>query len=179
MKTPSYYADAAQQYIDQLRAMRETIPNFAIPASTREGQRLATVSSLPPEFVELVAVQMKLTAGLTPGATDADTVRELMNYAGAFDPLADEFEAMAYFLRHSIAAARARAGQATLMAYEVAKRLAKTPEYADLSETVADMTRTLGYRQRAAKAKATLRRKAEAAAAAAAAAAASKEGTEK
>ena len=84
-----------------------------------------------------------------------------MTFAGAYEPVADEFEAMAHFLRHSITAARHEAGTAALMAYEVAKRLAKKPANAGLADYVADMSEALGFRGRAAKAEATKKRKAQ------------------
>jgi hypothetical protein len=92
--------------------------------------------------------------------TDADAIRDLMTFAGAYEPVAAEFEAMAHFLRHSITAARNEAGTAALLAYEVAKRLAKKPENAGLADYVADMSEALGFRDRAAKGLATKKRKA-------------------
>ena len=71
-------------------------------------------------------------------------IRDLMAYAEAYGPLVDESEAMGQFLRHSVNAARNRAGSETLATYNHAKRLAKIPRYAGLAVYVADMRRALG-----------------------------------
>ena len=49
-------------------------------------------------------------------------------------------------LRHTRTTALAKAGSVALIAYEVAKRLAKRPEGADLRPHVADIKRLLGSR---------------------------------
>jgi hypothetical protein len=163
----AFHTEAAQARVDELRAMRETIPNFTIPLSSREGQRLATVASVPPEFVELAAMVVKNTDVLAGGWVEADGMRDLVSFAGAYDPVADELEAMGHFLRHSTTAARSKAGRAALLVYAVIKRMAKMPEHADLAPYVADMSRALGMRERFARARAAAaRRKAEAEAAA-------------
>jgi hypothetical protein len=156
--TSTTYTETAQQHVDNLRALRETLPNFKIPATTRAGRSLSAVAAIPPEFVELVAMAIKNHPALTQGSADADVIRDLSSYAAAYDPVADEFDATAHFLRHSIVAARNKAGKAALLVYEVAKRLAKVPENAGLAVCVADLTRVLGFRERAAKAKATKRK---------------------
>jgi hypothetical protein len=73
-----------------------------------------------------------------------DEVRDLMSYADAYGPLADEHEAMGQFLRSSINAARNMAASEALATYHSAKRLAKIPRYAGLAVYVADMRRALG-----------------------------------
>jgi len=160
------HTEAAQARVDELRAMRDTIPNFTIPASLREQRRLVTAASLPPEFVELAAMVVKNNTALAVGGLGADAMRDLASFANAYSPVADEFQAMGHFLRHSTTAARNKAGYAALVVYEVAKRLAKTPEHADLVPYVADMSRALGVRDRLVKAKAAAaKRKAEGSAA--------------
>jgi len=155
------YTTAAQQHVEQLRAMRATLPNFTLPETADARRRLAAVASLPPAFVEIVAMAIKNNPPLEQGSPGADLIRERMAYAAAFEAVADEFEAMGHFLRHSITAARNQAGTAALTGYELAKRLAKQPGHAGLVEYVADMTRALGLRERAAKSKATRKRKKE------------------
>jgi hypothetical protein len=157
------YTETAQQHVEQLHALRDTLPNLKIPVTTRAGQNLAAAAALPPEFVELVSMAVKNHPALAKAGLDADAIRDLSTFAGAYDPVADEFEATAHFLRHSITAARHKAGKAALLGYEVAKRLAEDPENAGLAEYVADMARALGFRERAAKAKANKRKAAAAA----------------
>jgi len=162
--TAASYSDTAQERITEIRAMREVIPKFTVPASAKERRRIAVAASVPPEFVELAAVALKNSTDLAAGKANAAEMRDLMTYAGAYDPVADELEALAHFLRHSTSMARNKAGRTALMLYSLAKRLAKSPENADLAPIVADMERALGFRERAAKAKATRRKAAGAAA---------------
>jgi len=150
---PSYLV-TAQERVDEIRAMREKIPNFVIPSFKGERQRLTTAASVPPQFVEQVAMTIKNSEKLVAaGAADADRIRDLMNFAEAYDSVADEFEAMAGFVRHSVTVAKNTAGSYALTTYALAQRLAKRPESADLAPHVDDMRRALGNRGRKAKAK--------------------------
>jgi hypothetical protein len=137
----------AQVRVDELRAMRQVIPNFIIPTSVDATRRLGSAASLPPEFVHTAALAMRNSQALArvDGVT-AFAIRDWMSFADAYDGVADEHEANAQFIRHSIAAARNRAGTEALMIYEVAKRLAKRPETAELAPYVADMRRALAPR---------------------------------
>ena len=82
------------------------------------------------------------------GATPAH-VREQIAYADAYDPVADELEALASFLRYSTTAARHAAGSEALTTYSLAQRLAKRAKYAHLKPYVEDMRRALGRYKRA------------------------------
>ena len=137
----------AQARVDELRAMRQVIPNFTIPTSLDANQRLNTVASLPPEFIQSAALAMHNSQALARvGGVNAFAIRDWMSFADAYDGVADEHEANAHFIRHSINAARNRAGAEALMIYELAKRLAKRAETAELAPYVADMRRALGDR---------------------------------
>lgn len=147
------YTTGAQALIQQMRDMRQQVPKFVIPASDSDGRKLANAANLPPVFVELTAVAVTNSAPLVRnGATDPVQTRDLMAYANAYEPFADELEALAKFVRHSIALAKGKAGNDALITYSLAKRLAKLPETADLKPHVEDMTRALGKRGRKAKA---------------------------
>ena len=148
--SPLSHSDAAQALVDQTRAMRQQIPNFVVPSSASETHRLVPPASVPPEFVELTAVAVKNSVGLVRGgALDPEQTRDLMTYAAAYNPVADELEALAQFIRHSTLTARNKAGSEALMTYAVAQRLAKRPENADLAPHVADMRRALGLKRKA------------------------------
>ena len=136
---------AAQERVQELRRMREVIPGFAVPASAHEARRLHSAASVPPEFVELTSVAKMHEASLVRGdsLTPAET-RDLMSYGEAYSPFADELEAFAQFVRHSIAAARNAAGSEALTTYALAQRLAKQPKTAGLTPFVRDMRRALG-----------------------------------
>ncbi|HEV7486261.1 MAG TPA: hypothetical protein VGQ65_11310 [Thermoanaerobaculia bacterium] len=150
------HTDGAQACVEDIRAMRQRIPNFVIPESKKAGQRLATVASIPKEFIELAAVAVKNSAMLVRGSgTDPAQIRDFMSFAEAYAPVADELEALAHFIRHSVALARNKAGSDALTTYALAQRLAKRAETAELAPLVNDMRGALGPRFRKAKAKQT------------------------
>ena len=138
------HAEVAQECVTAARAVRERIPNLVIPTSTRATVLLASAASVSPEFVELtnlaVANETTLVRG---GAPTPAEVRDLVGYAAAFNPVADEYEALAHFIRHSCTAALNKAGSEALTTYALAQRLAKRPETAHLAPYVADMRRAL------------------------------------
>jgi hypothetical protein len=130
-----------------VHALRERIPNLVIPTARDERRKLAPAASVPPEFVERIAVAVKNTPALGGiGRTDPEQTRDLMSYADAYEPLADELEALASFVRHSVTAARNKAGGDALATYTVARRLSRLPQHAGLAPHVEDMRRLLGRR---------------------------------
>ena len=143
--TPSVHAEAALERVQQLRKWREEIPHFAIPENSNAKRRLSPAASVPPEFVELtnmaVANENALVRG--DGPTPAQ-MRELVAYADAYEPVADELEALATFLRYSTTAARNVTGSEALTTYSLASRLSRRAKYAHLKPHVADMRRALG-----------------------------------
>jgi hypothetical protein len=146
------HIETAQACVETLRALRLTIPNFIVPTRKGDGRSLAAGASVPPELIELVLVTVRNCAALVHGgALDPAESRDLMSYAAAFAPVADEMEALTYFLRHSIASAKHKVGIDALTTYALAQRLAKRPETADLAPAVADMRRILASRRKSAK----------------------------
>jgi len=143
--TPLSHVDAAQQRIQELRRWQETIPHFVMPASPDATQRLSSAASVSAEFIELtnVAVANQPALVRSDGATPAE-VRDLVSYADAYSPLADELEAFAQFVRHSVKNARNIAGSEALTTYSLAQSLAKRRKTAFLATYVADMRRALG-----------------------------------
>ncbi len=143
--SPNPYTEGAQTLVQQIRKMRDVIPKFTIPERKRATSRLTAAASVPPEFVELTATAIANENALVRGDSPTPThMRDLVSYADAYDPLPDELEAFASFLRHSTAAARYEAGLAALNIYSLAQRLAKQVGYAGLVPYVADMRRALG-----------------------------------
>jgi len=160
--TENVYTESAAARLQQLRAMRDTIPNFVIPKDAKSIQRMSSAASVSPEFVHLGAVVAQKAEGLGIGGPKAERMRDRLAFADAFGPVADEFEAMGHFLRHSIKAAQNEAGSDALIVYNVAKRLAKRPEMSELLPHLADMSRALGARARQARGRAAAaKRKAE------------------
>ena len=146
---PNNYAEAAQLRVEELRKWREQIPRFAIPETADATQRLSQAASVSPEFIELTNVAVaNQTALVRADGTPPAEVRDLVAYADAYVPLADELEALAQFLRYSTTAARHLAGTEALTTYSLAQRLAKQRRYAHLKPHVADMRRALGKQRK-------------------------------
>lgn len=146
------HSDSAQARIEEIRAMRQKIPNLVIPTSRGAGRRLSVTASVPKPFVELTTVAVKNNPMLVrPAGQDLAQDRDLTSYADAYAPVADELEALAHFVRHSVATARSKVGSSALTTYAVARVLAKRPETADLLPHVDDMGKALGRRGRKSK----------------------------
>jgi hypothetical protein len=147
------HKDAAAAIIDEIRGLKDRIPHFVIPESKAARQRLARAASVPPEFIDLAAMATRNNEDLARGGNSVPDEEDLRSYAEAYSPLADELEAMALFVRHSVRVAKNQAGSNALMTYAMAQRLAKRPETASLAPHVQDMRRALAIPRRKAKAK--------------------------
>ncbi|HYI11933.1 MAG TPA: hypothetical protein VEK57_22955 [Thermoanaerobaculia bacterium] len=139
------HTEGAQARRRDLQQMWDLIPRKAIPLSPTDRIRLNSAASVPAQFVELTTVAVANEKSLVRGeGAPPDVIRDLMAYADAYDPFADELEAFALFVRHSVTAARHFAGTEALTTYSLAQRLAKQPATAHLAPRVADMRRALG-----------------------------------
>ena len=144
------HLDEAVALIDDIRAMKQRVPNFVVPQSRNAGRQLTAAASVPPPFVDLAALAIRNNEELTRGGNSGSAqMRDQMDFADAYDPVADELEALAHFIRHSVRVARNAAGSNALLTYAVAQRLAKRPETASLAPHVADMKSALGARRKA------------------------------
>jgi hypothetical protein len=146
---PNIHAETAQLRIEELRRWRELIPRFAIPETADATRRLSQAAAIPAVFIELTNVGVANHTALVraDGAPPAE-VRDLVAYADAYVPLADEMEAAAQFLRYSTTAARNLAATEALTTYSLAQRLSRQKRYAHLKPHVADMRRALGKQRR-------------------------------
>ena len=148
------HTDSAQARIEEIRAIVQKIPNLVIPTSKGAGQRLIATASVPKKFVELTAVAVRNNAPLVlPTGQDLAQDRDRTSYAEAYAAVADELEAQAHFVRHSVAVAKSKVGSSALTTYAMARVLAKRPETADLLPHVDDMSKALGRRGRKSKSK--------------------------
>ena len=139
---------AAKALIEKVRALRTEIPNFVIPTPGAETKRLASAARVTPQFVEQTAAAVENNPVLArAGSPEPDAVRDLVSYAEAYTPLADEMEALLKFLRHSIKAAQHNAGRYALTTYAITQRLAKDRGTADLKPFAAAMKRELHARK--------------------------------
>lgn len=147
--TPNVHILEAQLRIEEIRQMRQTIPNFVTPEGQGDHRRLNNAASVPPEFVELIAVSITNSSALVREETSPAEMRDYLVYANAYSPVVEELEALTQFLRFSVAAAKHKAGVAALTTYALAQRLAKRKETAHLAPHVAAMRRALGRGRKA------------------------------
>jgi len=139
------YVETAQARLQDLRLWREQIPRFVIPPTWDATRRLVGAASVPPAFIELTNVAVaNQNALVRQESISPAEIRDLVSYADAYSPVADELEALAQFVRHSVTTARNTAGSEALTTYSLAQRLAKKPRHAGLVPYVADMRRALG-----------------------------------
>jgi hypothetical protein len=142
---------AAQAIIAKVRALRDDIPDFTSAAFLGDGRLLTAAANVSSAFVERTNVAATNIPQLgREGLLDPAVSRDLMAFGDAFTPLADELEALALYVRHSVASARHEAGNNALLTYALAQRLAKRPETAaKLAPHVRDMRLALGRRRKA------------------------------
>jgi hypothetical protein len=139
------HTETARARRQELRLWSEQIPRFVIPPTSDATKRLTPAASVPPAFIETTNVATESQKALVrEGSISPDEIRDLVGYAHAYNPLADELEAIAQIVRHSVTAALNTAGGEALATYSLAQRLAREPRYAGLMPYVADMRRTLG-----------------------------------
>ena len=149
----SMHSDSAHTLIERIRALADDIPNFVKPGKAG-GRPLVSAATLPPEFILLAAAAVENNAVLArPNGAPPDQMRDWMDFAKAYDVVAEEFENMAKFVRHSAALARNKAGREALITYALASRLAKQPETGELHGIADSLRHALGKRARKPKAK--------------------------
>ena len=142
--------EAANAMIQKIRAMRQDIPNFVIPTSSSDNRKLVTTAAVSPQFVELATTAVENNPVLVrAGSAEPTEVRELVNYAEAWTTVAHELEALTIFLRHSVKAARSKAGVYALTTYAITRRLANDPQTAELKPLADAMKRELHRRKKA------------------------------
>ena len=146
------HTQEAQAMIEKIRALRQEIPNIVVPTSKMDNRKLAIAGRVPPQFVEMAAAAVTNSPELARvQSPEPDAIRDLVSYGEAYTVVAEEFEATALLLRHSIAAAKNKAGRYALDTYAAAQRLAKQPETASLAPVVDSLRRTLNLKATKAK----------------------------
>ena len=118
------HKDAAAAIIDEIRGLKDRIPHFVIPESRAARQRLVRAASVPPEFIDLASMATRNNEDLARGGKSGpEETSDLMSYAEAYGPLADELEAMALFVRHSVRSAKNQAGSNALLTFAMARHV--------------------------------------------------------
>ena len=152
---PVSHTEKAFRQLEVLRTMQGTIDGFVMPPIPMDSRsRPRGHSLLPVQFFVSFAVAMESSpqlvaalkgAGIT--LTSAE-IRDMLRYAEAYLPLADELERFARGIRYSVALRRASVGRVASAAYLVAQGLNLLDDASLPVPEVASMKRSFGSRRR-------------------------------
>jgi len=143
---PSPHAEAARVLIEKIRALRAEVPRFTTEgldqARARNGQ------TVPEKFLESASAAVQSSNRLeVAGGADATSLRDAYAYAIAFDPVVEELLALGRFVANSVRVQRTEAGVCALDVYNLAKRMSKRKDGAELIPFVDDMRDKLGRKR--------------------------------
>jgi len=131
-----------ESVVEQLRALRAQIPNYAqLPVST--AQELRSVSSVHPEFAQAAihAVSASPTVEATVGQS-ADDLQTAAEMADRWTMVRDELKVTLEGVASAVLTMKHSIGLSALLTYTVCKKLVKSPEHAGLLPHVALMRKT-------------------------------------
>jgi hypothetical protein len=142
----STHVEDASAMILEIQGMGQRIPSYSYPADENANRKLSVAASVPQAAIDKVTALVQTKPLLTGTALGPNEFRDRVMFISAYGPVPDEAEAFAQGLRHTLNVVKAEVGDATLAAYEVAKRQAKRADGADLRPHVADLKRLLSTR---------------------------------
>src|SRR5579884_3409284 len=138
-------SEQARDLMQELRDLQAKVPGYTPEPNEGRKSQIRIKAALPNEFLIAASTAVDSSSALKSATQfDSDAVRKAVEFTQAFEPLADEMEASARAVRHTIALVRASAANDALQAYDIAKGLARKPEGAGLASHIGDMRRTLG-----------------------------------
>jgi hypothetical protein len=146
LQTPEQLAELAAQLVQVVRSVRLRVPGFTLPHATRP-VLTGLATTIP---VQAVEVAMNICAA-QPGLAEAIGAAEVLadhRFTGAFSELRDEAKLLDSALDYTIRLKRYRVGSETRRLFAIARRLAKSPEYATLRPHVEVMARSLARLRR-------------------------------
>lgn len=136
----------AAQLVQEVRSVRERIPQFTLPHQSQP--RLSgRAASVPLAAVEAGFAACDSQEALQK-TIDVPSIQFDHRYTSIFAELREEASKLTAGLDHTIRAKRYRVGQAMLRVLNVARTLAKAPENAQLRVHIAAMDRALNPRRR-------------------------------
>ncbi|HYK04394.1 MAG TPA: hypothetical protein VE974_21770 [Thermoanaerobaculia bacterium] len=132
-----------EQIVEQLRILRQHIPDFA-PLAIPESKVLRPAAAVHDELVQNAAD----TIGASPHIANAvgmsaDGLRNERTEVGRWKAVESELEAMHKGVASANLGRRYRIGLKSLQTYSIARQLVREPEHADLRPHVDAMRRTV------------------------------------
>lgn len=140
---PASRTEDAQAMLDRIEAWRKEIPTFSFPLPQGDRRVQSAARVVPHELLEQTVIAVKTIDVLARGNANPDELRDLVQYAVAFGPVADAIVRLAAEMQHSVDTARSKAGAHALVTFNLADRLSMLPGNEHLVPIVADMRRTL------------------------------------
>jgi len=118
------YHERANEIFATIRDIGATIPGYRAPVSATEMRELVRQSTVPPEFVEQVAVAVEASDDLSrTGIFDPADARDAHDFGVFCDLVAQEFEIVARGIRYAGMRRLASTGSAALQMFAFAKSL--------------------------------------------------------
>src|SRR5260370_26819863 len=118
------YAAMADAFIGQFQTMEQQVPRFTLPLSRPVAKRLIVNANVPDAFLALVSTSLMTSPQLAAGiGTTMQELRDIVNYALSFGPVARRSAAWSAAMEHSVTGARHKAGTHALNVYALAKLL--------------------------------------------------------
>jgi hypothetical protein len=118
------YHERANEIFAIIREIAATIPGYRAPVSATEMRELIRQSTVPPEFVEQVAVAVEASADLAKtDLLDPADARDAGTFGVFCDLVAQEFEIVARGIRYAGMRRLAATGSSALQVFAFAKSL--------------------------------------------------------
>jgi len=136
----------AEQFIQQLRAMRDQIPDFTLPHDSY--RKITGISARIPEAVVDSALVACGDSAALAAAVNVPAVQFAQQYEKSFGALRDELKTTFEGLNYTIRVKRYGNGQAALRVLNIARRLAKAPENAYLTTHITEIENGLHRRRK-------------------------------
>ena len=140
---PLSHVQAAGALLDKIGTIKTEVPRFT-PGSHRDAQRLGRVASIPDAALEAVSTMVERNERLQQvGGKTAETMRDAIALALAYEPVVQQLFAVGYALAHTIRVARAEAGYCARDVYVMASRYSTRPDGVELIPFVEDLKKKL------------------------------------
>jgi len=143
-ETPLTHTERARAVLEHIRGIKELIGGFTF-AGDPDPRTLNAAKSVPDAFLEEVAVAIEASDHLKRSAlVQPDELRDVVGFAMAFAPVAEELGIMHRAVRQTIALRRAVVGKLALQVYEFAKTFGRKTDRQVLMPHLDSMKRVLG-----------------------------------
>lgn len=144
--TPEQLAELAAQLVQQVRSIRDRVPDFTLPHATRPSLS-GTAARVSVQAIEAGLAACNSHALLAQAVGVPDVLKD-HQFTSIFTELRNDANTFAEGLDYTIRVKRYRVGQTTRRLYRIVRRMAKSPENADLRGHVEVMAKALARTRR-------------------------------